>query len=168
MVIHTGRGGNPIHKFDSILAQRQVFSGAKTPGLGFNWALAMQIAGWTIQGVGLGLSTYDAIKGAKEQSGVQSLEPAEIQTIAASIAKADPQGRSPAQWEQVIRSQFGTAGGITPPTQVQCPPGFYPTPEGGCLPIPEEKAGFFDQLPTWAWVGGGLLAFAVFRGKLGM
>jgi len=128
----------------------------------------MQIAGWTIQGVGLGLSTYEALKGAKEQSGVESLEPGEIQTIAASIAKADPKQRSAAQWEQVIRSQFGTSGVPPGPGAVQCPAGFYPTPEGGCLPIPDTKAGFLEDVPTWAWIVGGGLAFVAFRGKLGL
>lgn len=155
-------GQTDMRKFDAVIVPITSFSGTPQGAFGFNWGLATQIAGWVISGIGLGISTFEAVKGAKDKSGVESLEEGEIQAIAASVAKADPQHRTSTQWEQILRGQFG--GGA--PTPGKCPEGFYPTPDGGCLPI--KKAGFLDEIPTWGWIGGGLLAFLAFRGKLGI
>ncbi|KKN57092.1 hypothetical protein LCGC14_0565640 [marine sediment metagenome] len=160
MFIARQEGKSDIEAFDPIMAQMPVFSGTPVAGFGFNWGLAIQIAGWTINGIGLGLSTYEAVKGAKDQSGVEKLEPGEISAIASQIATADPQHRSASQWEAILASQFG---GPTAPPPV--PPGFYTDPATGQLvPIPTKQAGLFGGLPTWALVGGGLLIFMVIKG----
>lgn len=130
-------------------------------GFGFDWSLAIQIAGWTITGIGLGMSAIESIRGAKEKSGVEVLEQSEVAAIASQIAKADPQHRSASTWEALLSQQFGGE----PPTTARCPEGFYPTADGACLPIPT-KAGV-GGLPTWAWVVIGGLAFvAVKSGKV--
>ena len=162
MLFQRDVGQTDMRKFDPIMSQMPVFSGTQGGALGFNWALATQITGWVISGIGLGISTAQAVRGAKEKAGVETLQESEIQAIASSVAKADPQHRSATQWEQILRGQFG-GGGQVP---AKCPEGFYPTPDGGCLPI--KKASFFDEIPTWGWVGGGILAFFAFRGKLGI
>ncbi len=160
MFIQRHEGKSDIEAFDPIMAQMPVFSGTPVGSFGFNWGLAIQIAGWTITGIGLGLSTYEAVKGAKDQSGVEKLEPGEISAIASQIATADPQHRSASQWESILSSQFG---GPTTPQPV--PPGFYRDPGTGQLvPIPTQQAGLFGGLPTWALVGGGLLIFMVIKG----
>ena len=157
MVVARKEGQTAIELFDPIIG----FAGGPG-GLGFDWTLAMQIAGWTISGIGLGLSTYESIRGAKEKSGVVSLEQSEVAAIASQISKADPQHRSASTWEALLSQQFG-AGGPTP--AVRCPEGFYATPDGACLPIPA-KAGI-GGLPTWAWIVIGGLAFvAVKSGKI--
>lgn len=163
MVIARTEGQTDIKAFDPILAQMPVFSGTPTGTLGFNYALALQIAGWVINGIGLGLSTYEAIKGAKTQSGVEKLEPGEISAIASQIAAADPQHRSAAAWETILAGQFGTTG-TTPPVQI--PPGFYIDPRTGQLaPLPDDKeAGMLGGLPTWSWIVIGLLGFMVLKG----
>jgi len=166
MVIKRTEGKTDIEAFDPVLAQLPAFGGNPAPltgsGLGFDWSLAIQIAGWTINGIGLGLSTYEAVKGAKQKSGVEKLEPSEINAIASQIAQADPQHRSPAQWETILASQFG--GQVTPPQET--PPGFYRDPRTGQLvPLPT-KAGTFGGLPTWAWIVGGVLGFVALKGKI--
>jgi len=162
MVIRRTEGQSDIKLFDPIMAQIPAFSGTPQGAFGFNWGLAIQIAGWTINGIGLGLSTYEAVRGAKEKAGVEKLEPGEINAIASQIAAADPQHRTASQWETILAGQFG---GPTAPEPA--PPGFYRDPQTGQLvPIPTQQAGFFSTLPTWAWVGGGLLAFMLYKGKI--
>ena len=163
MVISRTQGQGDMKHFDPIMAQMPVLSGLpQSSGLGFNWGLAIQIAGWTINGIGLGLSTYEAVKGAKAQAGVEKLEESEIQAIASQIAQADPQHRTSGQWESILRGQFG-GGGLTPEP---VPPGFYRDPQTGQLvPIKQAGTGFFGALPTWAWVIIGGLGFVVLRGK---
>lgn len=164
MVIRRTEGQTDITAFDPVLAQLPAFSGIPTSlaGLGFNWGLAIQIAGWTINGIGLGLSTYEAVRGAKEQSGVEKLELSEISAIASQIAQADPQHRSASQWETILGSQFG--GQVTPPQPV--PPGFYRDPQTGQLVRLPTEAGTFGGLPTWAWIAGGVLGYVALRGKI--
>lgn len=161
MVIKRTEGQTDIKAFDPILAQLPVFSGIPKPiaGLGFDWSLAIQIAGWTISGIGLGLSTYDAVKGAKQKSGIEKLEPGEISAIASQIAAADPQHRSPSQWEAILGTQFGAP--TTPPPAI--PPGFYQDPRTGQL-VPIKKAGILGDIPTWGYVLGGLLVYTVLKG----
>jgi len=164
MVIKRTEGETDIQAFDPVLAQLPAFGGNPAPlsALGFNWGLAIQIAGWTINGIGLGLSTYEAVRGAKDKSGVEKLEPSEITAIASQIAQADPQHRSATQWESILAGQFG--GQVTPPQET--PPGFYRDPQTGQLvPIPT-KAGMFGGLPTWAWIVGGVLGFVALKGKI--
>lgn len=164
MVIARTEGQSDIKAFDPILAQLPAFSGTpRGGGFGFNWGLAIQIAGWVINGIGLGLSTYEAVKGAKTQSGVEKLEPAEISAIASQIAAADPQHRSASAWETILASQFGMGGGTLP--QQQIPPGFYLDPRTGQLaPLPDDKKAGLGDLPTWSWIVIGLLGFMVLKG----
>lgn len=151
-------GDTSITAFDRVMG----FSGVGG-GLGFDWSLAMQIAGWTIQGIGLGLSTYESIRGAKEKSGVVGLEESEVAAIASQIAQADPQHRSASTWEALLSQQFGGAGQVP---AVRCPEGFYPTPDGACLPIAAQRAGL-GAVPTWGWIIIGVLGFAVVKsGKI--
>lgn len=162
MVISRKQDQGDLLAFDTTMPAKDGFFGVPTGQLGFNWGLAIQIAGWTINGIGLGLSTYEAVKGAKEKSGVETLEPGEVSAIASQIAAADPQHRTATQWESILAGQFG---GATAPEPV--PPGFYRDPRTGQLvPLITQKAGFLDNVPTWAWVGGGLLAFMYFKGGL--
>lgn len=166
MVIRRTEGQTDIKAFDPVLAQLPVFSGIPKPlktGLGFNWGLAIQIAGWTINGIGLGLSTYEAVRGAKDKSGVEKLEPGEISAIASQIAQADPQHRSASQWESILGTQFGGAQ-VAQPQPI--PEGYYLNPQTGQLvALPGlKKAGMFGDVPPWALVGGGLLIFLVLKG----
>lgn len=162
MYIERHEGKSDLDQFDPIMAQMPAFSGLQGgSGLGFNWNLAIQIAGWTISGIGLGLSTVEAVRGAKEQSGVDKLEPAEISAIASQIAQADPQHRTAAQWEQILAGQFGQG---LPPQPV--PPGFYRDPQTGQLvPIPTQQAGFLEGMPSWAWIVIALLGYMLVKGK---
>lgn len=164
MVIRRTEGQTDIKAFDPVLAQLPAFGGNPAPltGFGFNWGLAIQIAGWTINGIGLGLSTYEAVRGAKQKAGVEKLEPSEISAIASQIAQADPQHRSASQWESILAGQFG--GQVTPPQPA--PPGFYRDPQTGQLVALPTKAGLFGGLPTWAWIAGGVLGYVALRGKI--
>jgi len=128
--------------------------------LGFDWSLAIQIAGWTITGIGLGLSAIESIREAKSKSGIEVLEQGEIAAIASQISAADPQHRPASTWEALLSQQFG-AGGVPTLPPVACPEGFYRTADGACLPIPT-KAGI-GGLPTWAWIVIGGLAFVVVK-----
>jgi hypothetical protein len=159
MLFQRSEGKTDLQNFDRVIHQISPFAGLGG-NLGFDWALATQITGWVISGIGIGISAVQSVRGAKDKSGVETLQESEIQAIAASVAKADPQHRTASQWEQILRGQFGAGA----PAPAKCPEGFYPTPDGGCLPI--KKAGIFSDVPGWAWIGGGVLAFALFRGKL--
>jgi len=157
MVIERKVGQTALKAFDPVMT----FSGSRA-GLGFDWSLAMQIAGWVISGIGLGVSAYEAVKGAKDQSGVVTLEKSEVAAIASQISKADPQHRSAATWEALLSQQFG-GGAVVP--GVKCPEGFYPTPDGACLPIPAQAG--LGAIPTWGWIVIGGLAFIVMKsGKI--
>lgn len=162
MFISRQPGQSDLAHFAPIMSQMDVFSGTSGgSGLGFNWGLAIQIAGWTINGIGLGLSTYEAVKGAKAQAGVESLEAGEISAIASQIAAADPQHRTASQWEQILGTQFG-GGGQPPPV----PPGFYRDPQTGQLvPIQTQEAGFLASIPTVGWIGIALLGYMAVKGK---
>jgi len=156
------QGNTDIRTFRPFLTRMAV--AGLSGGLGFDWTLAVQVTGWIVSGIGVGLSVKDAIWGAKQQSGVESLEPAEISAVAAAVAAADPQKRSVSTWEQLLGQQFG-AGAVTPQIPT-CPQGFYPTPEGGCLPIQRQAGLGLGAIPTWAWIGIAFLGFMAFKGKI--
>ena len=150
MVIQrTGSGQAPLL---AVLEQERSegFTGA---GFGIAWPLVIQIAGWVIQGIGLGLSVRESIQDAKGKvpSG-EEVRPSDIRPVAEQVAAADPSGRSASYWEQQLKEGFGM--GVPEP----CPPGFYRDPTtGACLEV--KKAGMFEKLPTWAWVLIGLGGF---------
>lgn len=159
MVISRTEDGTDLRTFLPVLAQRRTnlsLSGVQQ-GLGIAWPLMIQFAGWVIQGIGLGLSAYEAIWGAKEALPPdQELGPGDVRAIAQQIAAADPQHRPVSQWEALLNQALQPPP-VTPTAPVTCPPGFYrDAATGACLQA--TKAGF--QMPTWGWIAlgvGGLL-----------
>lgn len=129
--------------------------GAGMGKLGVDWALVLQVGGWIINGIGLGMSVYDSIWGAKEKMGVKpgDLSDDDIAALASTIAGKDPQGRSAQQWQQDLTAMLGS-GATTPQPQL-CPAGFYRDPAtGACIPL--QKAGFFEDLSTGEWIAIGV------------
>lgn len=130
--------------------------------LGVNWNLVLQVGGWVIQGIGLGLSVYESVKQGAEKTGLKQgdLTGSDIAELAKMISLQDPSGRSAAQWQQDLSSMIGGTGTTVP---VACPPGSYRDPATQlCLPV--KKAGFLSNLSTVEMialgVGGFLLAKA--------
>jgi len=156
MVINRIVGGTDLRTFLPVLAQRRTNLSGVQQGLGIAWPLMIQFAGWVIQGIGLGLSTYEAIWGAKQNVAPdEDLAPGDVRAIAQQIAAADPQHRPVSQWEALLNQSLQPQ--VTPTVPVTCPPGFYRDPAtGACLQV--AKAGF--EMPTWGWIAlgvGGLL-----------
>lgn len=155
MVIERTQGGTDLRTFLPILARRRAdLSGPRQGGFGIAWPLLIQFAGWVIQGIGLGLSTYEAISGAKENVAPdEDLAAGDVRAIAQQIAAADPRRRSVAEWEALLTQTLQPP--VTP--TITCPPGFYRDPATGACLQPK-KAGF--HMPTWGWIAlgvGGLL-----------
>jgi hypothetical protein len=124
-------------------------------GLGVNWALVLQVGGWVINGIGLGMSVYDSIWGAAEKTGIKpgDLSKSDISSLATMISAKDPSGRSAQQWETDLAAAFGSGAG--PPTPQICPAGSYRDPATGvCLPV--KKAGFFEDMSTGKMIGLGI------------
>lgn len=166
MVIKRTEGQTDIKLFDPVLAQLPVFSGIPKPmgglgGFGFNWGLATQIAGWVISGIGIGINVVDAMKTAKDKSGVDKLEPGEISAIASQIAAADPQHRGTSFWEKAIGTQFG-AEPATLPAQPP-PPGYYLNPQTGQLVALPKEGGILGGIPTWGLALGGLMIYVALK-----
>lgn len=118
--------------------------------LGIDWALALQIGGWVIQGIGLGMSVHDAIAHGAEKTGAGagSLSDSDVNGLAASLSAADPQGRSVDTWKASLDTILGP-GSVAPPVTA-CPAGTYRDPtSGACMPA---KAGFFDSMSTGGWI----------------
>lgn len=122
-------------------------------GLGFDVALGLQVAGWIINGIGLGMNVYDSIWGAAEKADIKpgDLSSGDISSLATMIAARDP-SRSAAQWERDLTAMLGSGAPVLPKT---CPPGFYPDQTTGvCVPI--KQAGFFDDMSTGKMIGLGI------------
>ncbi len=134
MVITRTEGETDLRTFLPVLAQRRTNLSGAQQGLGIARPLLDQIAEWVIQAIGLGLSPYEAISGAKERAALvldEEPTPGELRVIAEQIAAADPQHRPVSEWEMLV-----TEGGVRVP----------------------KKAGF--EMPTWGWIAlgvGGLL-----------
>ena len=149
MVIQRAAGGSRA----SLLAvlQQEPSEGFTGAGFGIAWSLIMSIAGWVLQGVGLGLSVRDAIRGAKEQVPAgEVVTPTDVRTVAQEVAARDPRGRGVDFWEGLLEE------GLKPETP--CPTGFYRDPKtGACLE--EKEAGMFEKVPGWGWLLIGLGGF---------
>jgi len=156
MVISRTPETTDLRAFLPVLAQRPTnLSGVPQRGLGIAWPLMVQFAGWVISGIGLGLSAYEAIWGAKQNvTPDEKLGAGDVRAIAQQIAAADPQHRPVSEWEALLNQTLQPAP-VTP--TVTCPPGFYrDAATGACLQA--AKAGF--EMPTWGWIAlgvGGLL-----------
>jgi len=121
-------------------------------GLGVNWPLVLQVGGWVITGIGLGMSVYQSIWGAAEKTGVKSgdLSSEDISSLATMIAAKDPT-RSASEWEPILASMLGAGAPVMPPTPPACPGGYYRDPaSGACIPL--QKAGIFSDLSTTGWI----------------
>lgn len=122
--------------------------------LGVNWPLVLQVGGWIITGVGLGMSVYDSITSGAQEANLKpgDLSQSDITALASTIAAKDPQGRSALQWEQDLTAMLGSGGPVTPQL---CPPGSYRDQTTGvCIPI--KQAGFFDDMSTGKMIGLGI------------
>jgi len=107
MVINRIVGGTDLRTFLPVLAQRRTNLSGVQQGLGIAWPLMIQFAGWVIQGIGLGLSTYEAIWGAKQNVAPdEDLAPGDVRAIAQQIAAADPQHRPVSQWEALLNQSL--------------------------------------------------------------
>lgn len=138
-------------------------SGAGFSGLGIAWALVAQVVGYVIQGIGLGFSVHDAIRGAGEQIPAgQQVQQEDISVIADELSKKFPT-TSKSSWENLLNE--GLAGKVAPPTTA-CPPGYMRDPAtGACIEI--QKAGILSQIPAWGWVAIAGLGILVLP-KLGL
>jgi len=149
--------------FPAMTSNMQRFGDAAP--LGFAWALALQVAGYVIQGIGLGKSVYDAIRGAGEQIPAdQKLDPQDVSTISDQLSKQYPT-TSRSQWEQLINQTL--ADKVAPqaiPAQ-PCPQGYTKDPITGlCMEIREAGMG----MPTWGWVVLAALAGLLLLPRLGI
>lgn len=155
MVIQRIQGRNDMMSLLPVLSQEQSegFTGA---GFGIAWPLVIQIAGWVIQGVGIGMSVRDALRQGKEKANLpadQPLAPGDINSLAQQVAAVDTQKRGEAYWKSMLEQADRPAPVLPTP----CKEGFVRDPETGvCIPI---KAGLIDSMPTWGWVLVGLGGF---------
>lgn len=127
----------------SVLAAKQGFSG----GFGIAWALVAQVAGWIIQGIGLGKSVYDATREAGEKlPPEQKLDQQDVDAVATALQSKFP-ATSKQSWTSLINEAM--AGKVQPTAPApECPTGFYRDPvTGACIEI--ERAGF--KMPSWGW-----------------
>ena len=140
--------------------------GARMGKLGVDWPLVLQVGGWIITGVGLGMSVYDSITSGAKEANVKpgDLSDQDIAALASTIAAKDPQGRSAQQWQQDLTAMLGS-GATTIPQPQLCPAGFVRDPAtGACLPL--QKAGFFQDLSTGELIAigvGGLVLAKVLK-----
>lgn len=131
-------------------------SGGMSGGLGVDWSLVLQVGGWVINGIGLGMSVHESIYGAADKTGIKpgDLSTSDISSLATMIAAKDPQGRSAQQWQTDLSAMLGTGAGV-PPTPQICPAGFYRDPAtGACIPL--KTAGFFEDMSTGKVIGLGV------------
>jgi len=133
--------------------------------LGFSWALALQVAGYVIQGIGLGKNVYDAIRGAgQEIPADQKLDQQDVSVITDQLSKQYPTV-SRSQWEQLINQTL--ADKVTPQVipAPPCPQGYTKDPITGlCMEIREAGMG----MPTWGWVVLAALAGVLLLPRLGV
>jgi hypothetical protein len=116
----------------------------------------MQVVGWVISGIGLGMSVADAIGEARKKKDIQNpgatLSPQELVSTAAGLAANDPT-MSTAEYLRLLQGRFG-------PDAPQCPMGMYLDPaSNACVPI--KKASIFANVPGWGWVIIGIGGFFV-------
>lgn len=134
----------------SVLATRPGLSG----GFGVSWSLVAMVAGYIIQGIGLGKSVYDAVSGAGEEIPAgQQLRQDDVDAVANELQQRFPT-TSKQSWTSLINEAL--AGKVEAPTAPAeaCPAGFYRDPvTGACLEM-EKKF----EMPMWGWaavaVGG--------------
>jgi len=153
-------GYNDSSVLMSVLASKEQQPVQISGDFGIAWALVFQIAGWVIQGIGLGLSIKDAVSQANQKLPAgQTVATEDIDLIADQLAKQFPT-TSKAQWTQLLTEGFATKmaipGPVGPVTPAPCPEGYYRDPATGiCV---EAKTGL-GKLPTWAWIVIGVLGF---------
>jgi len=152
----TQRSADGNHRLDMMgaLAMSDNLSG----GLGIAWPLVIQVAGWIIQGIGLGFSVHEAITSAKDQIPAgEKLTKEEVGVVAEELAQKFPT-TSKSSWEQLLLE--GMADKVQAPTAtpaIQCPTGYVRDPvSGACMPV--QTASAFN-MPTWGWVALGFGAF---------
>lgn len=137
-----------------VLAQAEGMSGFGD--LGFDWLMAMEVVGWIAQGIRLGKSVWDSMRGAAEQIPAdKKLDQQDVSTVAENLQRQFPT-TTKSQWEQLLNQ--GLADKIVaPPTPPPCPIGYVRDPiTGACVEL--KKAGM--GIPTWGWIviaGVGLL-----------
>jgi len=152
MVISRAAEANDRLQMTALIAAHDTgFSG----GFGIAWALVAQVVGYVIQGVGLGKSVYDAVKGADQAvpAGEQASKE-DISAIAGELQKQFPTV-SKSTWENLITEGLGQKA-AQPVTPAPCPEGYIRDPAtGACMEV--RKAGVMGAIPTWGWIAlGGL------------
>lgn len=155
----TSTTGSNMNLLMSIVKQPPAFAGG---GFGLNWALAAQVVGWVVSGVGLGKQVYDEWQAREEVEKIKEAVPAgqltaeDIPTMAAGLSKAYP-AVSTDTWQRVLTETLGNKiAGVQPPT-ARCPEGTYLDPATGeCKLI---KAGF--EMPPWGWGVAAVVGFLV-------
>lgn len=129
-----------------VLAQAEGMSGFGD--LGFDWLLAMEVVGWIAQGIRLGKTLWDSMRGAAEQIPAdKKLDQQDVSTVADQLSKQFPT-TTKSQWEQLLNQGLADKIAVQP-TPPPCPAGYVRDPiTGACVEL--KKAGL--GIPTWGWI----------------
>ncbi len=164
MIVTRGRQDNDSLQMTAIIAAQDGLSGSS--GFGIAWALVAQVVGYVIQGVGLGKSVYDAVKGADQAvpAGEQATQE-DISAIATELQKKFPT-TSTGTWERLITEGLGAKAAV-PVTPPPCPEGYIRDPAtGACIEVRRAGMGL-SAIPTWGWIALAGLGFLLLP-KLGI
>jgi hypothetical protein len=166
MVISRAVDPNDSVQMTAVIAANDApFSGLSGGGFGVAWALVAQVVGYVIQGIGLGASVYDAVKGAGEAvpAGEQATRE-DVGAIATELQKKFPT-TSKSTWEALLMEGLGAKGPA--PTQPPCPEGYLRDPAtGACIEIKRAGMGI-GAIPTWGWIALAGMGFLLLP-KLGI